>query len=107
MPAKDKFSPGPWSVQRGTIDLHVYCGLDGAFSRRGLNDVKFEFSERDFANANLMRKAPELLAALRNFMGWLDTPVGRMMFKDDEFYAEAIAEGRKALEGHGLGEGVE
>jgi len=40
-------------------------------------------------------------------MGWLDTPVGRMMFKDDEFYAEAIAEGRKALEGHGLGEGVE
>jgi hypothetical protein len=48
-------------MQRGIVDLHVYCGLDTTLDVRGMNDQQWEFSPKTLVNTELAAAAPRLL----------------------------------------------
>lgn len=52
----------------------------------------------DDRSARLEKQNALLRDALKNFMGLLDTPIGRRRHTNDRFYAECIAAGHNALE---------
>ena len=82
-----KHTPGPWFVgeinhkkQRVDIDSKTPCPVtlhrswEGLARCYGVEDNPTIGSEIMLANANLIASAPELLAALKDVMGWVPGP---------------------------------
>jgi hypothetical protein len=88
-----KHTPGPWQVERDRQHAQVFhvvgpseivMGLDGICSPHRLNDRTFN---EDEANMRLIAAAPDLLEALKQVMGWVES--WSPNFVEDEEWPEA------------------
>ncbi len=61
-----KHTPGPWSYKAG--DSILYIQSKGIIAKVGIAGYWEKYSPEDEANARLISAAPDLLAALREFV---------------------------------------
>lgn len=89
---------GPWVINGTNI-----CGQAPQMPGRDADqypDGTFMVAESVFndANARLIAAAPDMLEALQNARGLLDTPIARRKYADNFLYKAAIKAIRKALQ---------
>jgi hypothetical protein len=106
-----KHTPGPWRPGHLVNDDHS-CDCRHIFGNDdrmgcvaevmvGKDDDQFkaEYPDRDEAKANmhLIAAAPDMLAALQNAKGFLDTPISRRRNAGDSFYSETVKSINEAI----------
>ena len=94
-----KFTKGEWTLSSekwGCVQLEngnfiaAYCPKkDGLYQPEDIEEAR--------ANAKLISAAPDLLEALQNLMGIMDTPIARRKSNGDSFYKEAIESAYSAI----------
>lgn len=80
---KPKHTPGPWSITESCMNAWEIDGLDRSIAT--VNAVE-DIAPEDEANARLIAAAPDLLAALQDFL-----------HADPDVFAEELAAARAAI----------
>lgn len=91
------YTPGPWSAEGPDQfgDYNIHCQHERAVVTAVISNLRP--STEVAANARLIAAAPDLLEALQNASGLLDTPLGRRRHADDSFYDAVVQSIRAAL----------
>ena len=86
-----KHTPGPWDLDVRGYTFIVSGGI-GYITRDVCRmDASTMAAFEQKANARLIAAAPDLLEALQNAKGFLDTPISRRRNEGDSFYGEIVA----------------
>lgn len=94
--------PGSWKIDDTTVYALDETGRVNRFSAQiqgGYASYRDERTTPDelAAIARLISAAPDMLAALQNASGLLDTPLARRQFHGSDFYQEVVESIRAAI----------
>lgn len=101
-----KHTPSPWIAENGMV--YAFDEFDrvnrfsvmitGGYSSAPVYGDRVRTTPEELtANARLIAAAPDMLAALQNAAGLLDTPLGRRLFDGSDFYQDVIESIRTAI----------